>query len=272
MYSLESRGITLGYDKKIIIKDLDLVIGQGQITVLIGSNGCGKSTLLRALARLLKPLDGHVLLSGEPLEQLANADIAKLLSILPQGPNAPEEMTVYQLVKQGRYPHQNWFKGWSSEDEKMVNAALSATQLSDLRHQPLQQLSGGQRQRAWIALTLAQNTDTILLDEPTTYLDLSHQIDILELLHTQNKRSEKTIVMVLHDLYLACRYADHLVAMKNGQIHIQGKPQDIVTANMIRDVFDLECRIISDPFHNTPICIPTGQSTSHDGRKFHACL
>lgn len=272
MYSLESRGITLGYDKKIIINDLNLVIPQGQVTVLIGSNGCGKSTLLRALARLLKPLDGQVLLSGEPIEQLANSDIAKRLSILPQGPDAPEEMTVYQLVKQGRYPHQSWFKGWSHEDEQMVNAALSVTQLSDLRHQPLQQLSGGQRQRAWIALTLAQNTDMILLDEPTTYLDLSHQVDILELLRTQNEQSGKTIVMVLHDLYLACRYADHLVAMKNGQIHLQGKPKDIVTAEMIHDVFDLECRIISDPFHNTPICIPTGQNIQQEEKKLHASL
>ncbi len=270
MLSLESRALTLGYDKNIVIKELDLAIPKGKITVLIGSNGCGKSTLLRALARLLKPIAGQVFLAGEPISQISGSDIAKRLSILPQGPDAPEEMTVYQLVRQGRYPHQSWFQGWSATDEEMVERALEATELTDLRNRPLQKLSGGQKQRAWIALTLAQDTDIILLDEPTTYLDLSHQIDILELLHEQNKNANKTIVMVLHDLYLACRYADHLVTLKDGRIYDQGKPGDIVTEDMIRAVFNLECRIISDPLNGTPICIPHGHSTSRS-EEFHAC-
>ncbi|AUG55980.1 ABC transporter ATP-binding protein [Thalassospira marina] len=258
MPSLESQAVTLGYENNIIIRDLDLAIPEGKITVLVGANGCGKSTLLRALARLLKPLDGEIFLGDSPIARMAGSDIAKKLSILPQGPDAPEELTVYQLIRQGRYPYQKWLRGWSAEDEAMVEQAMQATGLGDLRHRPLQKLSGGQRQRAWIALTLAQNTDIILLDEPTTYLDMSHQVDILELLHSQNRKAGKTIVMVLHDLYLASRYADHLITLRDGKIYAQGTPQDIVTTDLVRAVFDLECQIFQDPLTGTPICIPLG--------------
>lgn len=268
MYALESRNITLGYDKKIIVDGLDLTLSQGEITVLVGANGCGKSTILRALARLLKPVDGTVYLGQEPLSAIANADIARRLAILPQSPDAPAELSVYQLVKQGRYPHQRWYQNWSGEDEDMVDQALRATELDDLRHQPLHTLSGGQRQRAWIALCLAQNTDIILLDEPTTYLDLSHQIDILELLKQQNQKTGKTIIMVLHDLYLACRYAHRLIAIKNGHIHIQGPPKDVITPDVVQQVFNLSCNIITDPHTNTPICIPHGRDNS-DRRNAH---
>lgn len=269
MLSLESRALTLGYDKSIVIEELDLAIPKGTVTVLIGSNGCGKSTLLRALARLLKPISGEIFLADELLSHIPGSEVAKRLSILPQGPNAPEEITVYQLVKQGRYPYQSWFRSWSEDDERMVERALAATGLSSLRYRPLQNLSGGQRQRAWIALILAQNTDIILLDEPTTYLDLSHQIEVLELLQEQNETANKTIVMVLHDLYLACRYADHLVTLKNGQIYAQGKPQDIVTTDMVRAVFGLDCHIIQDPITDTPICIPHGRKTTGQEQRNH---
>jgi len=187
---------------------------------------------------------------------LPTKEVAKRLAILPQNPITSEGLTVLDLVKQGRYPHQNWLQQWSEEDEYMVNKALKATKMTELSDKPVDSLSGGQRQRGWIAMTLAQGTDTILLDEPTTYLDLAHQVEILDLLYDLNQEEGSTIVMVLHDLNLACRYADNIVAIKNKNIHTQGKPEEVVNVDMVREVFGMDCSIISDPIFGTPLCIP----------------
>ena len=259
MDTLSAQDLTLGFGEKIIIEDLDIAIPKGEITVLIGKNGCGKSTLLRSLARLLKPKHGKVYLDHKDITKLKTKDIAKKLSILPQAPQAPEGLTVYELVKQGRHPHRTLLKQWSEEDEAAVQHALSCTNITDLADQPVDSLSGGQRQRAWIALTLAQQTDTILLDEPTTYLDLAHQVDVLDLLFELNETEGRTIVMVLHDLNLASRYADHIIALKDKQIYAQGNPEDIITPELVHTVFDMPCQIACDPIFGTPLCIPFGK-------------
>jgi len=261
---LEAKELTLSYDDTVIIDRLQVSIPKQKITVLIGSNGCGKSTLLRALALLLKPAGGCVLLDGEEIAKLPTREVAKRLAILPQGPSAPEGLTVFQLVKQGRYPYQSWLKQWTKRDEEAVRKALEATQMSEFADRPVDSLSGGQRQRAWIAMTLAQETETILLDEPTTYLDLTHQIEILDLLYELNQSERRTIVMVLHDLNLACRYADHIIAVHNQSVYAQGAPEEICTESLMRDVFSLECKIVADPLYGTPLCIPYSK-----GRNLH---
>ena len=256
MQALETRKLTLSYGERNIIEALDLNIPRGKITVFIGSNGSGKSTLLRSLARLLKPKEGAILLEGESIAKRSTKEVAKRLAILPQGPSAPEGLTIHQLVKQGRYPYQNWLQQWSEEDEQMVKKALEATQLTEMASRSVDSLSGGQRQRAWIAMTLAQGTDTILLDEPTTYLDMSHQIEILDLLYELNETEQRTIVMVLHDLNLACRYAHHIVAVHNQTVVAEGAPEKILTTDLVRTVFDMDCQITLDPLYGTPMCIP----------------
>jgi len=259
MHSLETEGLTLSYGESVIIDDLHLKIPKGEITVFIGGNGCGKSTLLRSLARLLKPQSGAVLLEGGAIAKLPTKEVAKKLAILPQGPIAPEGLTVLQLVKQGRYPYQNWLKQWTEHDEEMVTRALKATGMEEFAARAVDSLSGGQRQRAWIAMTLAQETDIILLDEPTTYLDMTHQIEILDLLFELNETEKRTIVMVLHDLNLACRYAHHIVAIKNKQIYAQGKPEHVINCNLVKAVFEMNCEVTVDPLFGTPLCIPYGK-------------
>lgn len=259
MTTLACRGLTLGYQHHIIISELDITLPPGKVTVLIGSNGCGKSTLLKSFARLLKPLTGRVLLNGEDIHLQSTAQVARRLAILPQMPDAPEGITVKQLVSLGRYPYQNWLQQWSEEDERMVMRALRQTDTEGLMARPVDALSGGQRQRVWIAMTLAQDTDLLLLDEPTTFLDLAHQIEVLDLLRELNRQQRKTIVMVLHDLNLACRYADHMVAVHDRGVYAQGAPGDILDEEMIKTVFNLDCRIIEDPFFHTPLCIPFGR-------------
>lgn len=259
MSSLEAADLTLGYGSSTIIEELNVQIPKGKITVLVGSNGCGKSTLLRSLARLLKPVSGGILLEGDLIGSLSTKEVARRLAILPQGPVAPEGLTVQQLVKQGRYPHQSWLKQWSKEDEAIVEQALHATGLGDLAARTVDSLSGGQRQRAWLAMTLAQKTDIILLDEPTTYLDMAHQIDILDLLYDLNEQEGRTVVMVLHDLNLACRYAHHIVALCHKNVYAQGLPETVVNARMVKDVFDMNCDIAADPLFGTPLCIPHGK-------------
>lgn len=256
MTSIATRALTLGYQGRDIITDLNIGLPHGKISVLIGSNGCGKSTLLKSFARLLKPQQGAVILNGADIWQKPTAAVARELAILPQMPSAPEGITVRNLVSLGRYPYQNWFQQWSSADEAMVNSALRQTGVEALAGRPVDALSGGQRQRVWIAMTLAQDTDILLLDEPTTFLDLAHQIEILELLRELNQRQGKTIIMVLHDLNLACRYANYLVAVHNRTVVAQGKPQAILTEALVKQIFDLDCRIIEDPFFATPLCIP----------------
>ncbi|WP_202080856.1 ABC transporter ATP-binding protein [Caldalkalibacillus salinus] len=259
MEALKGTSLTLGYGQNTIIDDLNISIPKGKVTVLIGSNGCGKSTLLRSLARLLKPEKGSIVLDGLEIAKLPTRDIAKRMAILPQNPVAPEGLTVLQLVKQGRYPHQSWLKQWTDHDEKVVTDALAATHLQDLADRPVDSLSGGQRQRAWIAMTLAQDTDTILLDEPTTYLDIAHQIDILDLLYDLNHEENKTIVMVLHDINLACRYADHIVAVHNKGIYAQGEPNEIISQELIHHVFGMDSQVTHCPIFGSPLCIPYGK-------------
>jgi iron complex transport system ATP-binding protein len=259
MNRLSTKRLTLAYDGAPVIQNLDLAIPAGQITALVGPNGCGKSTLLRGLARLLKPGAGAVYLDGESLFKLSTSSVAKRLGILPQGPVAPEGLTVRDLVAQGRYPYQNWLQQWSKKDELLVETALATTGMTGLANRALDTLSGGQRQRAWLAMALAQDTEILLLDEPTTFLDLAHQIEVLDLLYELNQSQGRTIVMVLHDLNQACRYADYLVAIREGSVFAQGEPMQVITEAMVREVFGLECRIVLDPVAGTPMCIPIGR-------------
>ncbi|UOQ94369.1 ABC transporter ATP-binding protein [Halobacillus shinanisalinarum] len=259
MDSLLANDLTLGYGDQVIIDSLDIKIPKGEVTVLIGGNGCGKSTLLRSLARLLKPKSGQVVLDSSDISKMRTKDVAKKMAILPQSPTTPEGLSVYQLVKQGRYPYQSWAKRWAKEDEEAVNKALTDTNLLELKDRSVDSLSGGQRQRAWIAMTLAQDTDLLLLDEPTTYLDMSHQIDILDLLFDLNKDNGRTVVMVLHDINLACRYADHIVAVKDKTVYAQGKPEDVINCDLMQHVFEMTCDVREDPIFGTPMCIPHGK-------------
>ncbi|MFC7063322.1 ABC transporter ATP-binding protein [Halobacillus seohaensis] len=259
MESLMANNLTLGYGDQVIIDSLDIKIPKGKVTVLIGGNGCGKSTLLRSLARLLKPKSGEVILDSSDISKMRTKDVAKKMAILPQSPTTPEGLSVYQLVKQGRYPYQSWAKRWSQEDEEAVNTALKDTNLTELKDRSVDSLSGGQRQRAWIAMTLAQNTDLLLLDEPTTYLDMTHQIDILDLLFDLNQDNGRTVVMVLHDINLACRYADHIVAVKDKEVYAQGKPEDVISCDLMQHVFEMNCDVREDPLFGTPMCIPHGK-------------
>ena len=262
MLELTAQKLSLAYAGNTIIQDLTLAIPAEKITVLVGANGCGKSTLLKGLGRLLKPKSGGAYLDGKSIMKRSSKAVAQQLGLLPQSPVAPEGLTIRDLVSQGRYPYQNWMQQWSTQDEKFVQQAIEMTDLMELCDHPLDNLSGGQRQRAWIAMALAQNTKLLLLDEPTTFLDLAHQIEILDLLHHLNQQQGRTIVMVLHDLNQACRYADHLVAIKAGQIFASGKPQEVITEEIVQTVFNLKCRIYPDPIAGTPMCIPIGAKNS----------
>jgi iron complex transport system ATP-binding protein len=259
---LSARGITVGYGGEPVVHDLTVEIPDGQVTTIVGPNGCGKSTLLRTLARLLPPSSGQVVLDGAPITSMGTRDIATRLSLLPQSPIAPEGLLVRDLVGRGRHPHQRWFAQWSRQDEEVVEAALAMTDTSDLRDRPLDQLSGGQRQRAWIAMTLAQDTDLMLLDEPTTYLDLAHQVEVLELVCRLNRERARTVAMVLHDLNLAARYSDLVVVMHEGRIVTQGSPTEVFTTEMLSDVFGLEAEILPDPRTGLPIVVPVSSSAN----------
>lgn len=259
MTHLQTRNLTLAYDSASILQHLDLTLRMGEITALVGANGCGKSTLLRGISRLLKPRAGQVILDGQDIWKLPAKMLAQRLGILPQSPVAPEGLTVHELVAQGRYPHQSWLQQWSAEDERIAQEAMVITSVSEYADRPVDTLSGGQRQRAWIAMTLAQDSEIILLDEPTTFLDLAYQIEVLDLLHDLNVQRGKTIVMVLHDLNHACRYADAVIAVKDGQIAANGAPAEVVTEAMVRDVFGVECHIIPDPVTGTPLIVPVGR-------------
>ncbi|MDX2704196.1 ABC transporter ATP-binding protein [Streptomyces sp. PA03-6a] len=256
---LRARGLHLAYDDRLVVEDLDLVIPSGRITAIVGANACGKSTLLRALARLLAPRQGVVELDGRALRSVPTRELAQRLGILPQTPVAPEGLTVIDLVSRGRSPHQTWWRQWSKADELAVHEALAATGMTELANRAVDELSGGQRQRAWIAMAVAQGTPVLLLDEPTTYLDLAHQIDVLDLVTDLNRREHRTVVMVLHDLNQACRYADHVIAMKSGRIAAEGTPAEVITAGTVEDVFDLRCQVTTDPVSGTPLVIPMGR-------------
>ncbi|MDQ0820960.1 iron complex transport system ATP-binding protein [Arthrobacter sp. V4I6] len=257
---LRAENLSLGYDGPDIIRNLSLTIPDARVTSIIGPNGCGKSTLLRGLGRLLAPRSGQVLLDGVPLARESTRQIATRISVLPQTPTAPSGLTVADLVSRGRHPRQKWYQQYSPADQSVVEDALQATDIAGLADTPLEDLSGGQRQRAWISMTLAQETGILLLDEPTTYLDLAHQVDVLELVRLLNRRHRRTIVMVLHDISLAARYSDHIVAMKDGRILAQGTPADVVTPGLLRDVFGLDAHVVSEPTEGRPHVIPLGTS------------
>ncbi len=254
--------LSLSYDNDLmIVHQLNLQISKGTMTALVGPNGCGKSTLLRGLSRLLKPKQGAVYLDGQNIHAMKARDLAQQLGILPQSPTAPEGLTVHELVAQGRYPHQSWFQQWSHNDEQIVQEALVTTNLTMFADHPVDTLSGGQRQRAWVAMALAQQTDVLLLDEPTTYLDLAYQMDVLDLLDDLNAKGH-TIIMVLHDLNQAARYADTIVALRGGQIVAQGTPEQVMTVENILQVFGLQAEVMTDPITGTPMCVPIGRRGS----------
>jgi iron complex transport system ATP-binding protein len=253
---LEARDLTLAYDREPVVRDLSMRVTAGRITALVGANASGKSTLLRGLARLLKPAGGAVYLDGQAIARMPTKEVARRMALLPQSPDVPEGVTVRELVAQGRYPHQRLLRQWSHADEAAVERALASTGMTDLAERPLDELSGGQRQHAWIAMTLAQEAQVMLLDEPTTYLDLNHQVHILELLRELNQRHARTIVMVLHDLNQAARYAHELVAIRRGRIATSGPPAHVVTERTVREVFGLDVRIIEDPVSGGPLCVP----------------
>lgn len=261
---LRAKDLHLGYDDRAVVTGLDLAVPPGRITAIVGANACGKSTLLRALARLLAPRAGAVSLDGRALHAIPTRELAQQLGILPQSPVAPEGLTVIDLVNRGRSPHQTWWRQWTKADEQAVHDALAATGTTDLADRAVDELSGGQRQRAWIAMAVAQGTPVLLLDEPTTYLDLAHQIDVLDLVVDLNRREGRTIVMVLHDLNQACRYADHVIAMKKGSIVAEGAPADVITAETVEDVFGLRCQVTTDPVSRTPLVIPVGRHHTPD--------
>jgi iron complex transport system ATP-binding protein len=259
---LAAHEVTLAYDGHVVASELDIEIPDGQITAIVGPNACGKSTLLRALSRLLRPRAGTVILDGQSIHRLPTKEVARRLGLLPQSPIAPDGIVVGDLVARGRTPHQSLFQQWSRDDESAVRAALEATGTLDLVERSVDELSGGQRQRVWIAMALAQQTELLLLDEPTTFLDITHQIEVLDLVADLNRTVGRTIVIVLHDLNLACRYAHHLVAMRDGCVVASGAPDDVITAERVRDVFGLECIVIPDPVSATPLVVPIGRVAS----------
>ncbi|WP_285116098.1 ABC transporter ATP-binding protein [Leifsonia sp. fls2-241-R2A-40a] len=256
---LAARDLSLAYEGRVVVDGLDLDVPAGRVTAIVGPNACGKSTLLRGLSRLLAPAAGTVLLDGADIHSLPTKRVAQRLGLLPQSPTAPDGITVADLVSRGRYPHQGWFRRWTADDDAAVAEAMVDTGIADLADRPVDELSGGQRQRVWIAMALAQRTDILLLDEPTTFLDISHQLDVLDLLLDLNAARGATVVMVLHDLNLAARYADHLVAMRAGSIVAAGEPASVVTADLVREVFGVESVIADDPVTGTPLVVPLGR-------------
>nr|WSS65055.1 ABC transporter ATP-binding protein [Streptomyces sp. NBC_01177] len=258
-HSLSAERLTLGYSDRVVVESLDLTVPPGKVTVVVGANACGKSTLLRSMSRLLAPRKGQVLLDGRQVHRMPAKELARTLGLLPQSPIAPEGITVLDLVGRGRHPHQGVFSRWSEKDDAAVASALETTQTAELADRAVDELSGGQRQRVWIAMALAQQTDLLLLDEPTTFLDASHQIEVLDLLTDLNRTRGTTVVMVLHDLNLAARYADHLIALAAGRIHAAGTPAEVLTEETVETVFGLRSRIIEDPVSGKPLMLPIGR-------------
>lgn len=257
--SLTAEGVTLGYGDRTIVDSLDLSLPPGKVTAIVGANACGKSTLLKAMARLLSPTTGQVLLDGKAIHRMPTKQVARALGLLPQSPVAPDGIAVSDLVSRGRRPHQGALSRWTRTDDDAVARALDATDTAHLADRHVDQLSGGQRQRVWIAMALAQETDVLLLDEPTTFLDISHQIDVLDLLTDLNRERGTTVAMVLHDLNLAARYADHLVAMAEGRIVAAGDPAEVLTEETVEEVFGLRSRVVADPLTGRPMIVPIGR-------------
>ncbi|MEU4379735.1 ABC transporter ATP-binding protein [Micromonospora echinofusca] len=256
---LSGTAMTLAYERRTITRDLSVAVPDRSFTVIIGPNACGKSTLLRALSRLLKPAAGAVLLDGEDIHRQPARAVARTLGLLPQTSVAPDGIGVAELVARGRYPHQGLLRQWSREDERVVTESMAATGVADLADRPVDELSGGQRQRVWIAMALAQQTPLLLLDEPTTYLDIAHQIEILDLCARLHEEQGRTLIAVLHDLNHAARYATHLIAMREGRVVAAGAPREVVTAELVQEVFGLPCRVIDDPESGTPLVVPAAR-------------
>ncbi|QBI55929.1 ABC transporter ATP-binding protein [Streptomonospora litoralis] len=258
---LRAERVTLAYGDNVISRGLDFAVADRAVTAIIGPNGCGKSTLLRALGRLLRPGAGQIVLDDRPIRATPPRDVARTVAVLPQSPQAPPGLAVADLVARGRHPHQSWYRQWSAADRGAVTRALELTGMLDYAERTLEQLSGGQRQRAWISMALAQETDLLLLDEPTTFLDLAHQIEVLDLVRDLNERHGRTVVMVLHDLNLAARYSHRLVAMADGAIRAEGTAEQVLTPDLLAEVFGLRCAVIGDPVSGSPLVVPVG---AHD--------
>ena len=258
-HDLRATGLSLGYDGTRVVDGLNLNVTPGRVTVIVGANASGKSTLLRGLARLLRPEEGTVTLDGTSIGVLRSKQVATVIGLLPQQPVAPDGITVSDLVGRGRYPHQGWFRQWTSVDDAIIADAMAATDTLELASRRIEELSGGQRQRVWIAMALAQDPDILLLDEPTNFLDVAHQVEVLDLLHELNRERGSTVVMVLHDLNLASRYADELVVLCAGRIVARGTPADVLTVAVVREAFGLDCQIVADPVCGAPMVIPIGR-------------
>ncbi|MFM9280783.1 ABC transporter ATP-binding protein [Paenibacillus jiagnxiensis] len=255
----QAEQIVAGYENRTVIQGVDLVIPSNKISVIIGANGCGKSTLLKTLARLIKPASGNVSLGGKPIGKIPPKQLARILGLLPQSPIVPEGISVADLVGRGRFPHQSVLSGWTKKDVEAVAEAMRIMDITELANHHIDELSGGQRQRVWIAMALAQETDILLLDEPTTYLDITYQVEILDLLTDLNRKHGTTIVMVLHDINLSARYADHIFALQKGKLVAEGEPSKVITSTLVKDIFGLDCTVIKDPVSGSPLVIPRGR-------------
>lgn len=258
-HTFQAVNLTAGYDKKTILHNVSIDIPSNKISIIIGANGCGKSTLLKTMARLIKPSSGQINLDGKPISKIPSKQLARVLGLLPQSPIVPEGITVADLVGRGRFPHHTFLKGWSQKDYEAVAEAMEIMNITEFADRNIDELSGGQRQRVWIAMALAQQTDILFLDEPTTYLDITYQVEILDLLTDLNRKYGTTIVMVLHDINLSARYADHIFALHKGELVAEGAPSEVITSSLIKDIFNLDCRVIEDPVSDSPSVVPIGR-------------
>lgn len=260
--SFSAQNIVTGYNGKVIIDSIHIEVPSNQVSVIIGGNGCGKSTLLKTMARLITPVSGEVVLDGKSIARIHTKQLAQMLGLLPQSPVVPEGITVLDLVTRGRFPYQSFLKGMGQQDFDAVEEAMEIMGIKELANCSVDELSGGQRQRVWIAMALAQQTDVLLLDEPTTYLDIAYQIEILDLLTDLNRKRGTTIVMVLHDINLSARYADYMFALKKGALIAEGTPQEVITESLMKTVFDLDCVVMEDPVSASPFIVPRGRHYS----------
>lgn len=262
-HEFQAEDLVAGYDNKTVIHGVDLAIPSNQISVIIGANGCGKSTLLKTLARLIKPISGKITLDGKPISKFPPKQLARVVGLLPQSPIVPEGISVADLVGRGRFPHQSLLSGWTKKDYEAVAEAMEIMDITEFANHNIDELSGGQRQRVWIAMALAQQTDILFLDEPTTFLDITYQVEILDLLTDLNRRHGTTIVMVLHDINLSARYADHIISLVEGKLVAEGAPSDVITSTMVKDIFGLDCTVVEDPLSGSPLVVPRGRYHVH---------